>query len=192
MQNKLVLASTSPFRAQLLNKLKLQFTQHSPDCDETALPGEAATDLVQRLSIAKALSLQPQFDKNTIIIGSDQVAGLDRQILGKPGDHRTAVTQLHQLAGNTVVFHTGLCVIKDDQQLSCVVPTTVRFRQLSDQQIERYLAADKPYNCAGSFKSESLGIAITESMTSDDPSALIGLPLIKVAEFLTRLGIAVP
>ncbi len=192
MQNKIVLASTSPFRAELLNKFHLEYSQHSPDCDETPLPNEAAEALVQRLSIEKALSLQADFDAGTTIIGSDQVASLDRQILGKPGDHQNAVAQLRQQAGRTVIFYTGLCVVKDTQQLSCVVPTTVTFRQLSDQQIERYLTADTPYNCAGSFKSESLGTAIVESMTSDDPSALIGLPLIKLADFLTRMGISVP
>lgn len=192
MQNKLVLASTSPYRAELLNKFNVEYSQHSPDCDETPHAHETAEALVLRLAIAKALSLQADFDANTTIIGSDQVASLDQQILGKPGDQQNAIAQLRQQAGRIVIFYTGLCVLKDQQQLSCVVPTTVKFRQLSDIQIERYLAADTPYNCAGSFKSESLGTAIVESMTSDDPSALIGLPLIHLANFLTRMDIPVP
>ncbi len=189
---ELVLASTSPYRAELLAKLGVKFTQRAPICDETPESGEAPADLVLRLAIAKAQSLEHQFSKPTIIIGSDQVADLGGEIIGKPGNHKNAVDQLKRFGGQQIVFYTGLCVLKGDEQYSRVVPTCVRFRQLDDQQIERYLSADQPYNCAGSFKSESLGAAITESMTSDDPSALIGLPLITVADFVTRLGIPVP
>lgn len=192
MPANLILASTSPYRAELLAKYGLEFSQQSPICDETPLPNEAAKELVLRLSIAKAQSLTASFDTNTTIIGSDQVADLDGRIIGKPGDHETAVAQLQAQGGRQVVFYTGLCVIKGAEKYTCVVPTTVQFRSLEDDQINRYLAADTPYNCAGSFKSESLGTAIVESMTSDDPSALIGLPLIKLAEFLTRLGTPVP
>lgn len=192
MPANLILASTSPYRAELLGKFGIEFNQQSPICDETPRPDENAPDLVLRLAIAKAESLQANFDANTTIIGSDQVANLDNTIIGKPGDHKTAVAQLQSQGGRKVVFYTGLCVIKNSEKLTCVVPTTVKFRSLNEEQIRRYLAVDTPYNCAGSFKSESLGAAIVESMTSDDPSALIGLPLIKLAEFLTRLGTPVP
>ncbi len=192
MHANLILASTSPYRAELLAKLGLEFSQQSPDCDETPLPNEAAPDLVLRLAIAKAQSLQANSNETSTIIGSDQVANVDGVIIGKPGNHENAISQLKNQAGRTVVFHTGLCVIKGDKKLTCVVPTTVKFRSLDDEQISRYLAADKPYNCAGSFKSESLGATIVESMTSDDPTALIGLPLIQLAGFINRLGTPVP
>ena len=192
MTADLVLASTSPYRAELLSKLGLKFTQQAPVCDETPIAGEIPKDLVLRLAIAKAQSLRGEFTEGTIIIGSDQVADLGGEIVGKPGNHKNAVAQLKRFGGRDIVFYTGLCVLRGDEQFSSVVPTRVRFRHLDEQQIERYLLADQPYNCAGSFKSESMGTAIVESMTSDDPSALIGLPLITVADYLTRLGLLVP
>lgn len=188
----LVLASTSPFRKTLLETLQLPFAQLAPDCDETPEPGEPASQLVQRLAEGKARSVHRQGEPSVTVIGSDQVAELGGRIFGKPHTHEAAVEQLTALSSNTVVFHTGLCVIKEQRKLDCVVPTEVRFRKLSENMIERYLLADKPYNCAASFKSESLGCSIAESMRSDDPSALIGLPLITLCGFLNQLGVDVP
>jgi septum formation protein len=193
MTAPLILASTSPYRAELLQKLRVPFSQQAPDCDETPQPNESAAALVERLAIGKAQSLATAHSQ-AIVIGSDQVADLNGQILGKPGDHETAVMQLQALSGQTLVFYTGLAVVRhaDARSETVVVPTRVAFRPLSDEKIERYLRADEPYNCAGSFKSESLGAALVESMSSDDPSALIGLPLIKLSIALEKLGVELP
>lgn len=188
----LVLASTSPFRKTLLNRLNLRFDQLAPICDETPRVAESSQELVLRLAKDKAGSIVDVVDDSTIVIGSDQVADLDGTILGKPHTRDNAFAQLQALSGKTVMFHTGLCVANADRQLTALVSTEVRFRSLSTDQIERYLSADEPYNCAGSFKSESLGSAIVDYMKSDDPSALIGLPLIKVAQYLDELGMPVP
>ena len=191
--HQLILASTSPFRKTLLNRLQVEFEQVAPDCDETPLPNEPSADLVSRLAREKALSVQCAVaNQNAVVIGSDQVADLDGTILGKPHTHQAAVQQLQLLSGNTVVFCTGLCVLHGKQQLQTVVPTEVKFRTLSDTVIERYLQTDEPYGCAASFKSECMGSAMVEYMRSDDPTALVGLPLIELAGFLNQAGLTIP
>jgi septum formation protein len=188
----LVLASTSPYRRELLQRLEIPFTTAAPDVDESPLPGETPAELVQRLSESKARAVGKT--RAGLIIGSDQVATTGNDILGKPGNHERAVKQLQQLAGNTVTFHTGLCLLdstRDTVQID-VVPFSVEFRQLSTAQIERYLRREQPYNCAGSFKSESLGITLFTRMRGDDPTALIGLPLIRLTDMLAAAGITLP
>ncbi len=188
----LVLASTSPFRRELLQRLGIAFTTAAPDVDESALPGESPAELVRRLSESKARAVGKTHAG--LIIGSDQVATTGEDILGKPGNHERAVEQLQRLAGRCVTFHTGLCLLdtaQDTMQLD-VVPFSVEFRQLSDAQIERYLRREQPYNCAGSFKSEALGITLFTRMRGDDPTALIGLPLIRLTDMLAAAGITLP
>ena len=188
----LVLASTSPYRRELLQRLGIPFTTAAPDVDESALPGESPAELVRRLSESKARTVGKTHAG--LIIGSDQVATTGEDILGKPGNHARAVEQLHQLAGRTVTFHTGLCLLdtaKDTRQLD-VIPFSVEFRQLSAAQIERYLRREQPYNCAGSFKSEALGITLFTRMCGDDPTALVGLPLIRLTDMLAVAGITLP
>lgn len=188
----LVLASTSPFRRELLQRLGIPFTTVDPAVDELPLPGETPAQLVQRLSESKARAVGKTHAG--LIIGSDQVATTGKEILGKPGSHERAVQQLLQLAGKTVTFHTGLCLLdtaKDTAQID-VVPFSVEFRQLDTTQIERYLRREQPYNCAGSFKSEALGITLFKRMRGDDPTALIGLPLIRLTDMLAAAGIPLP
>jgi len=188
----LVLASSSPFRKALLSRLGIDFLTLAPDIDETALPGESPRELVKRLAVAKARAvgdLQPG-----LIIGSDQVAAADSDILGKPGSHERAAAQLAFLSGKRVSFYTGLCLLNSMSGELQVdqVPFHVRFRTLSSQQIERYLRTEQPYNCAGSFRSEGLGITLFERMEGDDPTALIGLPLIRLTRMLAAAGIDLP
>ena len=192
-QRTLVLASTSPFRNALLQRLGLVFETLSPQVDEAALQGEPAETMVKRLSEAKARAGAKQYP-NALIIGSDQVAVCDGDVLGKPGNHENARRQLARLAGHRVSFLTGLCLYdaSTDTTRLDLVPYHVTFRDLTDQQIERYLRAEQPYNCAGSFKSEGLGISLFESMQGEDPNALIGLPLIRLVSWLNEAGIAVP
>ena len=192
-QQTLVLASTSPFRKQLLQRLGLVFETLSPEVDETALQGESAEALVKRLSEAKARAGARQYP-DALIIGSDQVAVCAGDVLGKPGNHENARRQLVRLAGHRVSFLTGLCLYDaaSGRLELDLVPYHVTFRDLTDQQIERYLGAEQPYNCAGSFKSEGLGISLFESMQGEDPNALIGLPLIRLVSWLNQAGIAVP
>ena len=192
-QQTLVLASTSPFRKALLQRLDLVFETLSPQVDETALQGEPAETMVKRLSEAKARAGAKQYP-NALIIGSDQIAVCDGDVLGNPGNHENARRQLARLAGHRVSFLTGLCLYdaSTDTTRLDLVPYHVTFRGLTDQQIERYLRAEQPYNCAGSFKSEGLGISLFESMQGDDPNALIGLPLIRLVSWLNEAGIAVP
>lgn len=188
----LILASTSPFRRELLQRLGIDFSTAAPDIDESAHPGEKPSELVRRLSEAKARAIGAS--RQGLIIGSDQVATTGDDILGKPGSHEKAVEQLQYLSGKSVCFYTGLCLLNtetDNARLE-VVPYTVLFRRLDDSQIENYLQADKPYNCAGSFKSEGLGITLFERMEGDDPTALIGLPLIKLTTMLREAGIVLP
>jgi 7-methyl-GTP pyrophosphatase len=188
----LVLASTSPFRRQLLARLGVDFLTSAPEVDETPVPGEAPRDMVTRLAEAKARAvgrIQPG-----LIIGSDQVATTGNDILGKPGDHFRAAAQLAYLSGKRVSFHTGLCLLNSvsgEMQVD-EVPYHVHFRCLGASQIERYLHAEQPYNCAGSFKSEGLGITLFECMEGDDPTALIGLPLIRLTSMLAAAGIELP
>lgn len=189
----LVLASTSPFRKELLERLNIPFETFSPDVDETPLDGEAPDDLVTRLSEAKARAGAASFP-DALIIGSDQMAVCGEHVLGKPGNHDKAREQLARLSGQQVSFLTGLCLF-DTASGSLrleMVPFHVHFRALSEGQIERYLRYEQPYNCAGSFKSEGLGISLFESMQGADPNALIGLPLIRLVSWLNEAGVAIP
>lgn len=188
----LVLASTSPYRRELLARLGLAFTTATPDTDETPLPGETPRDLVMRLAEAKARAVGATH--RGLIIGSDQVATTGSDILGKPGDHARASTQLAWLSGKRVTFHTGLCLLNSVSGMLQVdaVPYHVVFRTLDAGRIERYLSTEQPYNCAGSFKSEGLGIALFERMEGDDPTALIGLPLIRLTGMLATEGVLLP
>lgn len=189
----LVLASTSPFRKELLERLNIPFETFSPDVDETPVDGESPDDLVTRLSEAKARAGAAAFP-DALIIGSDQMAVCGEDVLGKPGNHNQACDQLARLSGQQVSFFTGLCLFdtaSGNVRLE-MIPFHVQFRKLSESQIERYLSYEQPYNCAGSFKSEGLGISLFESMRGDDPNALIGLPLIRLVSWLNEAGIAIP
>ena len=186
----LILGSTSRYRRELLGRLRLPFTCVAPDVDETPSPGEAPAALALRLALAKAhavAALHPE----AVVIGSDQVADLHGQPMGKPGSHERAVAQLRQMSGQQVVFQTAVAVVSAARGFSeaLLAPVTVQFRALSDFEIERYLRLDEPYDCAGSAKSESLGIALLAAIHSDDPTALIGLPLMRTCELLRRAGI---
>lgn len=187
---KLVLASTSPYRRELLGRLGLDFAIAAPAVDESRLPDESPEQLVRRLAEAKARAVAAQFPA-ALIIGSDQVAVLEGEVLGKPGDHANAVRQLTAASGKRVTFLTGLCLYNSgsDHCQVDVVPYTVEFRPLNAVQIENYLKHEQPYNCAGSFKSEGLGIALFQRMAGEDPSALIGLPLIRLTGMLATAGL---
>jgi len=192
MTQPLILASTSPYRRELLGRLGLPFQVANPQTDETALSGEAPEQMALRLSEAKARAVAADFP-DALIIGSDQVATVDGKIYGKPGDHPRAVKQLRELSGKTVNFFTGLCLYnaRTGQAEVRGVPTLVTFRQLTDSEIENYLRREPAYNCAGSAKSEGLGIALLRSMQGDDPNALVGLPLIALCDLLRKQGVAV-
>ena len=185
----LVLGSTSPFRRELLNRLGIAFETASPEIDETPVPGEAPEVLVTRLAKLKAEAVRESWP-NALIIGSDQVATIDGEILGKPGSHERAVEQLSKAAGKRVTFSTGLCLLnsRTGNTQVCCEPFHVYFRQLEQQAIEHYLQREQPYNCAGSFKSEGLGITLFEKMEGDDPNSLIGLPLIRLVDMLANEG----
>ena len=186
----IVLASSSPFRREILNKLGLSFSCDSPDIDESAKTGETPESLVARLAIEKAKAVADKY-KDSLIISSDQVAVLDGDIITKPGDHATAVKQLSHASGREVTFLTSLCLYNTatkQHQLS-VCPFKVHFLTLSQAQIEGYLAKETPYNCAGSFKSEGLGITLFSKLEGDDPNTLIGLPLIELTKMLRLEGI---
>lgn len=189
----LLLASSSPYRRALLERLQLPFACQSPDIDETALPGESAERLVCRLAEAKARALAAHFPDH-LIIGSDQVAALGPHILGKPHTFERAREQLRAASGNSVTFHTGLCLLNSQSghaQTACV-PFTVHFRALDDARIERYLRREQPYDCAGSFKSEDLGISLFRSTSGEDATSLIGLPLIRLVDMLLAEGVQIP
>ena len=189
----LILASTSPFRAELLTRLGLPFSTFAPDIDETPLPGETPIDMVTRLTRAKAAAAIDAFPQH-LIIASDQCAICDQEILGKPGNHERAIAQLSRFSGKRITFLTGLCLLNSQTgraQTDCV-PFHVHFRPLKTGQIDRYLHAEKPYNCAGSFKSEGLGITLFQKMEGDDPNALVGLPLIRLTDFLASENIHLP
>lgn len=196
MSLPILLASSSVYRKQLLEKLQLPFECASPDIDESMLDSECPEDYVQRLAISKAKALAKQYS-NHIIIGSDQCAVLKRKeqvtILGKPHTIENAVKQLSQASGQSVTFLTGLCVFNSatHQQTSLVEPFTVHFRDLTKPQIERYVAQEKPLDCAGSFKSEGLGIRLFKSLEGRDPNSLIGLPLIALIDLLEDQGVHV-
>lgn len=188
----LVLGSTSRYRRELLERLRLPFDVAAPQVDETPAPGEAPRELALRLALAKAravAALRPE----AVVIGSDQVADLEGQPIGKPGTHERAVEQLRRMSGRSVVFQTAVAVVRPATGFERVdlAPVTVRFRTLDDREIEAYLRAEQPYDCAGSAKSEGLGIALLEAIESDDPTALVGLPLIRTCALLRAAGLPV-
>lgn len=186
----LILASTSRYRRELLQRLRLPFEVVPPEVDETAAPGETPGPLALRLALVKARTVAARHP-GAVVIGSDQVCELDGQTLGKPGHHAKASLQLRQLSGRAAVFHTAVAVVRMDIGFEQVelAPVRVQFRKLVEAEIERYLQLDQPYDCAGSAKCETLGIALLESITSDDPTALIGLPLIRISRLLRQAGI---
>jgi septum formation protein len=189
---KLVLGSTSPFRRALLEKLQLEFDTDSPEIDESRKPDETPEQLVARLACEKARAVATRHP-DSLIIGSDQVAINGDEILGKPGSHDKAMAQLRAASGRQVTFLTGLCLYNSgsgDEQV-VVEPFTVHFRQLTDEQIDNYLKAEQPYNCAGSFKSEAMGIALFDKLEGGDPNSLIGLPLIQLIRMLEKEGVRV-
>ncbi|MDT8990919.1 Maf family nucleotide pyrophosphatase [Curvibacter sp. APW13] len=186
----LILGSSSKYRKALLDRLCIAYTVQSPDVDETPLPGETPEKLARRLALAKARAVARQHP-GSVVIGSDQVADLNGEPLGKPGTHERAVEQLRRMRGQTVVFQTALAVVCEETGFSeCdLAPVRVKFRDLSDDEIENYLRMEQPYDCAGSAKSEGLGIALLESIDNDDPTALVGLPLIRTCRMLRAAGI---
>jgi septum formation protein len=186
----LVLASTSRYRRELLQRLRLPFAVIAPDVDETPAPGEAPAALARRLALAKANAVAAR-EPRSIVIGCDQVAELDGAALGKPGSHHNAVQQLRSMRGRAVRFHTAVAVACAASGFAqqALVTVTVRFRQLDDREIERYLLLEQPYDCAGSAKCETLGIVLAEAIESDDPTALVGLPLIRTSAMLRAAGL---
>jgi septum formation protein len=186
----LILASTSRYRRELLQRLHLAFDVVSPEVDESAQRGEAPAALASRLALAKARAVARQRPE-AVVIGSDQVADLDGLAIGKPGNHAGATAQLRLLSGREAVFQTAVAVVHADSGYERVLlaPVRVRFRRLTDDEIEHYLQIEQPYDCAGSAKCETLGIALLESIDSDDPSALIGLPLIRTCQLLREAGL---
>jgi septum formation protein len=189
---KLVLASTSPYRRELLSRLGVPFEVAAPDVDETPLPRESPNDTAQRLSVLKAQAVAEKFP-DALIIGSDQVALLEGRQLGKPGTHDKAVAQLQAMRGKTLEFHTALTLLNAQTGRTQTANVLVRLvmREYSDAQIEAYLRKDQPYNCCGSARSESLGIALIARYETEDPNALVGLPLIKLTEMLANEGLDV-
>ena len=187
---RLVLASTSRYRRELLARLRLPFDVEAPGVDEQAYAGETPAQTASRLALAKAEAVAARHP-DAVVVGSDQVADLDGRGIGKPGDHERASAQLRAMRGKTVVFQTAIAVVCAATRFaeSALVPVAVRMRELSDEEIEHYLRAEMPYDCAGSAKIETLGIALVESVGSDDPTALVGLPLIRTCELLRRAGI---
>ena len=192
MHAPIILASSSAFRKSLLDRLHLSFECHSPDLDESPLQNESASTYVCRLAEAKARAIADKFP-DAVVIGSDQCALLDDQILGKPGSHDNALEQLKSAQGKTVVFHTGVCVLQLTTGFSEVddILFQVKFRQLSDAQLGHYLQVEQPYECAGAFKSEGYGVSLFSEMQGDDPTALIGLPLIRLTGMLENAGVKV-
>lgn len=192
----IVLGSSSPFRKQLLEKLQLPFSQYAPKIDESPLTGETPIAMIERLSLLKAQAVAAVHN-DSIVIASDQCATFNNQPIGKPHTYENALKQLQSFSGNAVVFYTGLVVIDpralcDQQAYQVIDTTTVHFRQLSDQTITNYLHAEQPYQCAGSFKSEGLGITLFERIESTDPNALIGLPLIELTTIFAKMGVVLP
>jgi len=188
--SRLILASTSRYRRELLERLRLPFDVVPPQTDETPLPGESPAVLAQRLALAKARAVA-QLHPHAVVIGSDQVADLAGRPVGKPGNHERAVEQLRAMSGRRIVFQTAVAVVHAaaGYEAAALVPVTVAFRQLSRDEIERYLRAEQPYDCAGSAKCETLGIALLEAIESDDPTALVGLPLIRTCALLRGAGV---
>lgn len=186
----LILASTSRYRRELLERLRLPFECHSPEVDETALAGETPAALAMRLAMEKARAIARRHP-GAIVIGADQVADVDGEALGKPGTHERAVAQLARMSGRDVVFQTAVAVVRADLGFAQarLAPVRVRFRTLEADEIERYLRLDRPYDCAGSAKCETLGIALLDAIDSDDPTALVGLPLIRTSALLRAAGL---
>jgi septum formation protein len=190
---RLILGSTSRYRRELLERLRLPFDVASPKVDETPLAGEAPADLACRLALAKAREVAERHP-GAVVIGSDQVADVDGQPVGKPGNHERAVAQLRAMSGRSVVFQTAVAVVRLGGQAAAfedvrLAPVTVRFRHLTEAEIEHYLRLEQPYDCAGSAKCETLGIALLAAIESDDPTALVGLPLIRTCEMLRAAGL---
>jgi septum formation protein len=192
MPLKLILASSSPYRRELLERLKIPFEVMAPEVDETPRPGEMPEKLVERLAVEKAQKIAGQMP-GTLVIGSDQVAVYNGSIVGKPHSHDKAVEQLRSASGRTVTLYTGLVLVNADTQgVQCeVIPYRVTFRALTEAQIESYLRQEQPYSCAGSVKSEGLGIALLEKFEGDDPNTLIGLPLIRLVRMLENEGVKI-
>jgi septum formation protein len=188
----LVLGSSSRYRRELLSRLNLAFEVAVPDVDESPRPGESPRSLALRLALAKAQAVAAKFPR-AVVIGSDQVADLDGEPLGKPGTHEKAVAQLRRMRGHTVVFQTAVAVVCTESGFEQVdlAPVSVRFRELSNEEIEGYLRAEQPYDCAGSARSEGLGIALLDAIDSDDPTALVGLPLIRTCRMIRAAGVKV-
>jgi len=186
----LVLGSTSRYRRELLERLHIPFEVAAPDVDETPRLGELPQALAERLALAKARAVAASFP-NAVVIGSDQVADLNGLSLGKPGTHDKAVAQLRQMRGHTVIFQTAVAVVclETGFEAQSLAAVKVKFRDLSDDEIEHYLRAEQPYDCAGSAKSEGLGIALLESIDNDDPTALVGLPLIRTCKLIQAAGV---
>lgn len=193
MKKTLILGSTSPFRREVLNKLRIPFDLAAPDIDETPLVNELPEAMIKRLSLQKAEAVAKEHP-NALIISSDQCSVLDGRIIGKPHTYENAFKQLRNSSGRRVSFLTGLCLYDANTQAYQLdlVPFSVDFRELSDEEIDRYLRLDEPYNCAGSFKSEGLGITLFERMVGEDPNTLMGLPLIRLCEMLREYGYALP
>ena len=187
----LILGSTSKYRRELLERLRIPFEVVSPKVDETPLAGESTIDLAMRLAHAKAAAVANE-RPDAWVIGSDQVADLCGAAIGKPGNFERALAQLQLMRGQTVIFQTALCLMKGDNKTTLCIPTEVTFRKLPDNVLEDYLLAEEPYDCAGSAKSEGLGISLLESIKSDDPTALIGLPLIALTSLLRDAGFVIP
>lgn len=192
-QQPLVLASGSPYRRDLLSRLRLPFEWAAPDVDESPLPDELAPARAERLAVAKARALAARFPQQ-LIIGSDQVAELDGRHLGKPGNRENAIAQLSACSGELVHFHTGLCLFNSGsgQPMVTVETFSVQFRLLDSAEIERYIDAERPFDCAGSFKSEGLGISLFAAFHGRDPNALVGLPLMALCDMLRQCGWQVP
>ena len=190
-EKKLILASTSVYRRELLERLRIPFEIISPKVDEAPLPGESTLNLALRLAKAKA-AIVAKDHPDAWVIGSDQVADLCGAALGKPGNFERAMAQLQLMRGATVTFHTALCLMHGATETTLSIPTEATFRKLSDEILEAYLHAEEPYDCAGSAKSEGLGISLLETIKSDDPTALIGLPLIALSGLLRDAGFVIP
>jgi septum formation protein len=187
---RLILASTSRYRRELLQRLRLPFEVVSPDVDESPQPGEAPGAMAARLALAKAEAVAAQ-QSDAVVIGSDQVAELDGAAIGKPHTHDRAVAQLRAMSGRRVVFHTAVAVVRRERGFArgLLAPVVVTFRVLTDAEIDHYLRAEQPYDCAGSAKCETLGIALLAAIDSDDPTALVGLPLIRTCALLREAGL---
>lgn len=188
---RLVLGSTSRYRRELLERFRLPFEVASPEVDETPAQGEAPAALARRLALAKARDVAARAEGDTVVIGSDQVADVDGEPIGKPGSHERAVAQLRRMSGREIVFQTAVAVVRRATgfEQAALVPVRVRFRELGEDEIEHYLRLEQPYDCAGSAKCETLGIALLRAIESDDPTALVGLPLIRTADLLRSAGL---